>query len=390
MSQEEVQLIIDEADRNGDGRLDYVEFSQLILSQANECVTASRERARKKEEARQSSGKIAGSVPATLPSGTSKEREAESSDAPPQPSSSPHSIQRSPSPDSIPEEVSETRSSSPSLSVCHTCMYNMFSSGCFAVLKYFCNPCMIQDVVCSEEECVRSKKNHTDRNAESNAEPNAEAIAKVNAEGVSSETKLENEQQQRGRDTPDLSTTTRTEAGETEEEMDEEDQKKKKNTSARTRGSGASTSVEASASGGTRQNLSEKEEAGMGGREEGKEGEGEGGRPANTERREQMGHLQSDRNEKEDENGPVEEASRGGREEAVDGEEKERASQQPHLSGTRPPVHPLGEARRKKGPPASAFPLAPRRPKNFQVHIQSSYFISILSHYIALLCVCMN
>ena len=123
MSQEEVQLIIDEADRNGDGRLVYVEFSQLIFSQANECVTASRERARKKEEARQSSGKTAGSVPATLPSGTSEEREAESSDAPPQPSSSPHSIQRSPSPDSIPEEVSETRSSSPSLSVCHIYMY---------------------------------------------------------------------------------------------------------------------------------------------------------------------------------------------------------------------------------------------------------------------------
>ena len=60
MSQEEVQLIIDEADSNGDGRLDYAEFCQMILSQADESVAALRERGRTKEQRQIQEGSACG------------------------------------------------------------------------------------------------------------------------------------------------------------------------------------------------------------------------------------------------------------------------------------------------------------------------------------------
>ena len=61
MSHEEVQLIIDEADENGDGRLDYAEFSRMILNLAGECVQAiqkrvGEERERKGKEGEEGAG----------------------------------------------------------------------------------------------------------------------------------------------------------------------------------------------------------------------------------------------------------------------------------------------------------------------------------------------
>jgi len=45
MSHDEVQAIIDEADQNGDGKLDYTEFCNLLFDTAEECVRTSQLRA---------------------------------------------------------------------------------------------------------------------------------------------------------------------------------------------------------------------------------------------------------------------------------------------------------------------------------------------------------
>ena len=45
MEEEEVQQIIDEADHNGDGKLDYAEFCRMLLDTADACTQRSRERA---------------------------------------------------------------------------------------------------------------------------------------------------------------------------------------------------------------------------------------------------------------------------------------------------------------------------------------------------------
>ena len=41
MSHDEVQAIIDEADKNGDGKLDYAEFCHMLLTTSEQCVQAS-------------------------------------------------------------------------------------------------------------------------------------------------------------------------------------------------------------------------------------------------------------------------------------------------------------------------------------------------------------
>ncbi len=45
MSHEEVQAIIDEADQNGDGKLDYAEFAHMLLNTSEECVHAAKQKA---------------------------------------------------------------------------------------------------------------------------------------------------------------------------------------------------------------------------------------------------------------------------------------------------------------------------------------------------------
>ena len=57
MSHEEVQLIIDEADENGDGRLDYAEFSRMILNLASECVQAIQKRVGEERERKGKEGR---------------------------------------------------------------------------------------------------------------------------------------------------------------------------------------------------------------------------------------------------------------------------------------------------------------------------------------------
>ncbi len=45
MSRDEVQAIIDEADENGDGKLDYAEFAHMLLNTSEECVRAAKQKA---------------------------------------------------------------------------------------------------------------------------------------------------------------------------------------------------------------------------------------------------------------------------------------------------------------------------------------------------------
>ena len=45
MSHDEVQAIIDEADQNGDGKLDYAEFSHMLLNTSEECISAAKQKA---------------------------------------------------------------------------------------------------------------------------------------------------------------------------------------------------------------------------------------------------------------------------------------------------------------------------------------------------------
>ncbi len=45
MSRDEVQAIIDEADENGDGKLDYAEFAHMLLNMSEECVHAAKKKA---------------------------------------------------------------------------------------------------------------------------------------------------------------------------------------------------------------------------------------------------------------------------------------------------------------------------------------------------------
>lgn len=45
MSHDEVQAIIDEADQNGDGKLDYAEFAHMLLNTSEECVYAAKQKA---------------------------------------------------------------------------------------------------------------------------------------------------------------------------------------------------------------------------------------------------------------------------------------------------------------------------------------------------------
>lgn len=45
MSHDEVQAIIDEADQNGDGRLDYAEFCHMLLNTTEECIQAAKQKA---------------------------------------------------------------------------------------------------------------------------------------------------------------------------------------------------------------------------------------------------------------------------------------------------------------------------------------------------------
>ena len=47
MTHDEVQAIIDEADKNGDGKLDYAEFCHMLLSTSEQCVQASRQKAKR-------------------------------------------------------------------------------------------------------------------------------------------------------------------------------------------------------------------------------------------------------------------------------------------------------------------------------------------------------
>ncbi len=47
MSHDEVQAIIDEADKNGDGKLDYAEFCHMLLNTSEQCVQASRQKAKR-------------------------------------------------------------------------------------------------------------------------------------------------------------------------------------------------------------------------------------------------------------------------------------------------------------------------------------------------------
>lgn len=47
MTHDEVQAIIDEADRNGDGKLDYAEFCHMLLNTSEQCVQASRQKAKR-------------------------------------------------------------------------------------------------------------------------------------------------------------------------------------------------------------------------------------------------------------------------------------------------------------------------------------------------------
>ena len=98
MSPEEVQLIVEEADPNGDGRLDYSELSGVIVRQAQLCVERLQERAQEKEERRRTEQK-----PATDSSHTSKMI----SDSTPF-QTSPHSVPSMSSSDSIPEVLSVT------------------------------------------------------------------------------------------------------------------------------------------------------------------------------------------------------------------------------------------------------------------------------------------
>ena len=45
MTHDEVQAIIDEADKNGDGKLDYAEFCHMLLTTSEQCVQASKQKA---------------------------------------------------------------------------------------------------------------------------------------------------------------------------------------------------------------------------------------------------------------------------------------------------------------------------------------------------------
>ena len=47
MTHDEVQAIIDEADKNGDGKLDYAEFCHMLLNTSEQCVQASRQKAKR-------------------------------------------------------------------------------------------------------------------------------------------------------------------------------------------------------------------------------------------------------------------------------------------------------------------------------------------------------
>ena len=47
MTHDEVQAIINEADKNGDGKLDYAEFCHMLLNTSEQCVQASRQKAKR-------------------------------------------------------------------------------------------------------------------------------------------------------------------------------------------------------------------------------------------------------------------------------------------------------------------------------------------------------
>lgn len=51
MSRDEVQAIIDEADENGDGKLDYAEFAHMLLNTSEECVHAAKQKASQSSKA---------------------------------------------------------------------------------------------------------------------------------------------------------------------------------------------------------------------------------------------------------------------------------------------------------------------------------------------------
>ena len=57
MSHDEVQAIIDEADKNGDGKLDYAEFCHMLLSTSEQCVRASTLKAKRTGSHAQSNSK---------------------------------------------------------------------------------------------------------------------------------------------------------------------------------------------------------------------------------------------------------------------------------------------------------------------------------------------
>ena len=60
MSHDEVQAIIDEADKNGDGKLDYAEFCHMLLNTSEQCVQASRQKAKRLGQQRQGNSRQRG------------------------------------------------------------------------------------------------------------------------------------------------------------------------------------------------------------------------------------------------------------------------------------------------------------------------------------------